>query len=206
MKRKQRKMPRPNTGHDSCWRRVLSDRSGSQIVEFAVALPLIMLFVVGLSDFGSAFGLKQRIANAAREGARVGANQSTSDLSNAEPPTVDAIAEVVGNYLLSSKVSDCGLAVAGASRTVTNPTPLVWTYTATGCPGKTVVLTVNRGYTYQVNLPPPYSQAVIVEGTQVTLTYPFQWKFNNVAKLVVPSASYPATTQLSTVATMQNLN
>jgi len=181
-----------------------ADTRGSQIVEFAVALPLIAVFVVGLFDFGSAFGLKQRLANAAREGARVGANQPTSDLSNTTAPSVDAIAEVVGNYLVSAKVFDCGL--AGGPRTVTHPTALKWIYTANGCPGKTVVLTIDRGYIFTVNLPAPYSQTLTVEGTQVTLTYPYQWKFNNVIKLLVSSASYPATTQLSTVATMQNLN
>lgn len=185
------------------WLRWLSDNRGSQIVEFAVALPLITVFVVGIFDFGSAFGLKQRLTNAAREGARVGANQATADLSFAQPPSVDAIAQVVGNSLTSAKVNDCGLASAP---TVTHPTALSWVYTATGCAGGNVVLTIDRGHTFTVALPAPYSQNMLVEGTQVTLTYPYQWKFNNVIKLLVPAASYPGTTQLTTTSTMQNLN
>ena len=60
---------------------LLIDSRGAQIAEFAVALPLLMVFVVGIFDFGLAFGTKQKLANAAREGARVAANQPTTDLS-----------------------------------------------------------------------------------------------------------------------------
>jgi len=31
-----------------------------QIVEFAVTLPLLMVFLIGLTDFGGAFTLKQK--------------------------------------------------------------------------------------------------------------------------------------------------
>src|SRR5205809_5457764 len=37
-----------------------SDAQGSQIVEFAVALPLLVVFVVGIFDFGNAFSLKHK--------------------------------------------------------------------------------------------------------------------------------------------------
>ncbi len=48
----------------------LADTSGSQLLEFAVALPLLVVFVVGIFDFGGAFNLKQKLNNIAREGAR----------------------------------------------------------------------------------------------------------------------------------------
>jgi hypothetical protein len=35
---------------------LLADTSGSQMLEFAVALPLLVVFVVGIFDFGEAFG------------------------------------------------------------------------------------------------------------------------------------------------------
>jgi Flp pilus assembly protein TadG len=41
---------------------IRSDR-GSQIVEFAVALPLLIVFVVGIFDFGEAFNQKQKLSN-----------------------------------------------------------------------------------------------------------------------------------------------
>ena len=49
---------------------LLTDTSGSQLLEFAVALPLLVVFVVGIFDFGGAFNLKQMLNNIAREGAR----------------------------------------------------------------------------------------------------------------------------------------
>ena len=43
---------------------------GAQMVEFAVALPLLVLFVVGIFDFSGAFTLKQKLTNVARDAAR----------------------------------------------------------------------------------------------------------------------------------------
>src|SRR5437660_5582782 len=102
-----------------------------QIVEFAVTLPLLMVFLIGITDFGGAFTLKQKLNNAVREGARFGANEPTSDLDGTQPVSVDAIANLVGQYLQSARVNDCGLSNS-ASRTVAKSAsaPLTWTYTA----------------------------------------------------------------------------
>jgi Flp pilus assembly protein TadG len=167
-----------------------------------VALPLITVFVVGIFDFGSAFGLKQRMTNAVREGARVGANQPTADLSNARPASVDAMAQVVGNSLVAAKVSDCGILSAAP----TTAGALTWVYTGTTCAAGNVVLTINRGATFTVALPTPYNQNLVVEATQVTLAYPYKWQFGNVMKVLVPSSSYAGTTVLSTSSIMQNMN
>ncbi len=47
---------------------LLADASGSQLLEFAVALPLLVVLVVGIFDFGEAFNVKQKLSNMAREG------------------------------------------------------------------------------------------------------------------------------------------
>ena len=52
-------------------RRLWDDDRASQIVEFALSLPLLVLFVVGIFDFSGAISLKQKLTNAAREAARV---------------------------------------------------------------------------------------------------------------------------------------
>src|SRR5258708_17914993 len=94
------------------WR---SDRA-SQIVEFAVSLPLLVFFVVGIFDFSSALSLKQKLTNAAREGARVAAAGPFSDLGS--PPATGVRASVndpiqgLNNAVLSEKINDCGLAGA----------------------------------------------------------------------------------------------
>src|ERR1700736_1084428 len=81
----------------------------SQIVEFAVSLPLLAVFVVGIFDFSGAFTLKQKLTNAAREGARAAAAGPANDLTNATTPTgvpasvTDAF-WVVDNYLNSEQI------------------------------------------------------------------------------------------------------
>jgi hypothetical protein len=44
---------------------------GSQLVEFALVLPLLLLVVLGIMDFGLLFQRYEAVTNAAREGARV---------------------------------------------------------------------------------------------------------------------------------------
>jgi len=61
----------------------LADTRATQIAEFAVALPLLLVMVVGIFDFGNAYNLKQKVTNTAREAARLGASQPTNDLSDA---------------------------------------------------------------------------------------------------------------------------
>jgi uncharacterized membrane protein len=60
---------------------LLRQTEAAAIIEFAVALPLLIVLVVGIFDFGGAFNLKQKLNNAVREGARFGASQPTNDLA-----------------------------------------------------------------------------------------------------------------------------
>ena len=182
------------------------ETQAAQIVELAVTLPVLMILFVGIYDFGQAFDLKQKLAGAAREGARFAANQSTSDLSNASPPSLLAVRDVVDSYLTANNVNDLGLATA----TPGGPTNWTWTFTGTGATcidsggnTKRFTMTVNRGLSYNVT---SGGNTVTVEATQVTLSYPYQWQFNRVITLVVGSASYPATSCIVTSAAMQNLN
>jgi Flp pilus assembly protein TadG len=46
--------------------------TGAEFVEFGLALPLLLLVVLGIMDFGMMFQQYEVITNAAREGARVG--------------------------------------------------------------------------------------------------------------------------------------
>lgn len=46
---------------------------GASLVEFALVLPVLTLFLFGIIQFGLAFDKKQSINSAAREGARTGA-------------------------------------------------------------------------------------------------------------------------------------
>ena len=61
------------------------DDQAAQLVEFAVSLPLLVLFVVGIFDFSNAFTLKQKLTNVARDAARAAAAEPSSDLQSALP-------------------------------------------------------------------------------------------------------------------------
>jgi Flp pilus assembly protein TadG len=51
-------------------RRFRRDRRGQALVEFALVVPLLLIMVMAIIDFGRAWNLHQTITDAAREGAR----------------------------------------------------------------------------------------------------------------------------------------
>ena len=173
-----------------------TDERASQIVEFALSLPLLVLFVVGIFDFSGAVSLKQKLTNAAREGARVAAADPANDLGNATVPASVADAfQVVDNYLVSENIAPCGISVGTFTAT-----GLTWVFTATGSPcGATaaLVLTINRGCIQKVN-------AVNLVGTCVTIQYPYKWQFGSVSSLV--GGKFTGPTSLTTTAMAFNEN
>jgi Flp pilus assembly pilin Flp len=50
--------------------RAVRDESGAAMVEFALVVPLLLMILVGIMEFGRAWNLQQVITDAAREGAR----------------------------------------------------------------------------------------------------------------------------------------
>jgi len=185
----------------------LARSDGTQIAEFAISVPLLVVFAVSIYDFGNAFGIKYKLADAVREGARFAASEPTNDLSNSfgggPPFSVGAIPKVVGAYLVSAKVNDCGLSTATSG---VQQSPLVWIYTVnSGCPGS-LILTISRGKTFVTPATTLYPAGQTVEVTQVMLSYPYQWQFTNVIKLIAPTSNYASSTTITTSATVQNLN
>ena len=185
-----------------CWSgALLADASGSQLLEFAVALPLLVVFVVGIFDFGGAFDLKQKLSNTAREGARFASALSTYDLDAiGTPASVTAIRDLVESHLVAGRMNDCGLATQAA----VNGPIFTWTYTAAGggCPAP-LVLTIERSYSFQTVLG---VNTFNVISTRVTLQYPYQWRFNRVIGLLVPGASYQGVSQIQTDAIVPNMD
>jgi len=60
-------------------RRLRSDR-GAELIEFAVVMPILLLIVAGIIDFGMMFRTYEAVENAAREGARVGVLPGYADV------------------------------------------------------------------------------------------------------------------------------
>jgi Flp pilus assembly protein TadG len=198
----RRTLPLPIRQATALWRACRDDRA-AQIVEFAVSLPLLVVFVVGIFDFSGALALKQKLTNAAREGARVAAADPANDLSGSAsgvPVSVSDAFQVVDNYLLSEKINDCGL----VAPTLTSG--LTWTSTGTGCPGVAangLILTINRGCVTQQTIGTTPTDVV---NTCVKIQYAYKWRFNSVITLLVPSATYASVSYITTTATAFNEN
>jgi Flp pilus assembly protein TadG len=181
-----------------------SNGTGSQIVEFALSLPLLVVFVIGIFDFGGAVTLKQRLTNAAREGARVAASDPANDVtsvgisaSSPIPASVSDAYQVVDNYLRSANISDCLLSGSQPQYT----TGLTWIATAPCSSTSNLVLTINRGCVTPAAIG---ASTVEVVATCVTIQYPYQWEYSKVASLV--GSSFTGPTSITTTATAYNEN
>ncbi len=177
----------------------------SQIVEFALSVPLLVFFVIGIFDFSGALALKHKLAGAAREAARVAAADPATDLASpsaSAPVSISDAVQVVDTYLLSEKLGDCGI----ASATLPAPSALTWTITSSAgnCPGGAggpgLTLKVNRGCITKATI--DGVQVDLIE-TCVTLKYPYVWQFNSVA---VWFGGFTGPTTITTGATALNEN
>lgn len=176
--------------------RTFGDDQAAQIVELALSLPLLMLFVVGIMDFGSAVTLKQKLDMAMEHSARVAVNQTYVDITNPSPKSTEAIRSAVVTELLSMKINDCELQSAVPSKAA-----LTWTYTASGCPG-TLSLVIDRGNVYQnAGASPEW-----VETTRITLSYPYTWSFGRVSQLIAPGNAFVGPSQLKVEVVGPSLN
>ncbi len=162
-------------------RRTWRNDRGSQLVEFALVLPILCLLLVGAWDFGSAFAMKQKLTNAAREGGRIVVSNTTLPTTSCAPGTnppcsISAAATAVGQYLNNAGLS--GSCLSSANATGSFP---VWTWSCSS-----ITLSINRGVNAGVD-------------TTVTLTYPVTWSLRNFFGVtVIPN-------QITTHVTMQNL-
>lgn len=187
---------------------LLRDTQGSALLEFAITLPLLVVFVVGIYDFSGAFNQKQKIEQAAQEGAIIAGAQPMSDIqsSSSGPASLLPVVTAVLNSLTGSGVvasGTCGLPVVSGPGTGT--AGLMWTYTINGCSTSPdqLIITINRGWVCGSGATCPTGPPIAV-GTIVTVQYPYHWRFNSVIQLLIPGANYAATTQVIESATVHN--
>ena len=197
-------------------RGIWADERAAQLVEFAVALPLLVLFVVGIFDFSGAYTLKQKLTNITRDAARVAASGPATDLSstfgagNAPASVVDAF-NVIHNYLVVNQISDCG--VAASSVTTIGMLTRQYKVIPSGNPPCGITLTVNRGYVFPLTgtTPPSVTCAsqsagsgTAVVGTCISLQYTYSWRFGRVSSLLGSSTTLPSQISATGVALNEN--
>lgn len=193
------------------WRSLRAGCEAAQLVEFAVSLPLLVVFVVGIFDFSSAFTLKQKLTNTARDAARAAASETITDLSSNPPLSVSDAFWVVESYFSSSKLDDCG--IVGTSPAATGTT---WTYSAKGgkCVGNGLVITINRGYYFPASnasappdvtcTPQSVSGTTAIVATCVSIQYGYGWRFGRAANLLRSTPLLPANITAVSVAMNEN--
>jgi hypothetical protein len=198
----------------------LRKTQGSAILEFAITLPLLVVFVVGIFDFSGAFNLKQKIEQAAQEGAIVAGAQPMTDITPAStttpatgPASLQPVVVAIFNSLAGSGVlpnanqigSTCNVTPLSEKQTV-----LSYQYTITGCSNNpvststgcngdtsdTLFIVINRGWVT--------GTSPTVVGTMVTVGYDYDWRFNSVIQLLVPGAGYAARTCVTESASVHN--
>jgi len=116
--------------------------SGASAVEFAILLPVLMMVLFGIIEFGLALYRQAILTNASREGARLGIVQSVPAITDAQ------INAVINTYLTNAGINPGDM----------NPAP-----TITGAGGVT-------GTPVRVTLTLPYTFAVLPNLTSVVPT------------------------------------
>jgi Flp pilus assembly protein TadG len=121
-------------GSLSRWLRRSRSEEGAQLVEFALVLPLLLLVLLGIAEFGFMFQRFEVVTNAAREGARIAVLPGYG--------TADVEARVA-TYVSSGRVPT----------TASNPTVLVEDVSIPVAGGRPPIIakrvTVTYTYTYQ---------------------------------------------------------
>ena len=129
-----------------------SSQKGASLVEFALVLPLLMLILLGIAEFGFLLYNKQVITNASREGARAGIVAQNPRVSNG------AIVGVVNTYCTGHLIP------SGGSAGVTTSAPAGTLF------GQPLTVTVTYPYQFLVfdNIVRAFFGGTYVEG--ITLT------------------------------------
>jgi hypothetical protein len=90
--------PTPGRGRGTKGRNGLGDRAGQALAEFVLIIPVLLLLVFGIVEFGLAFRTHQIVTNTAREGARV----AVLPPSAGDPGNDARVTAVVEDRLLSA--------------------------------------------------------------------------------------------------------
>ena len=78
---------------------LIEGQNGATVVEFAIILPLLIVFIFGIIEFGLLLYNKQVITNASREGARAGLVMRVPRLTDAE--IVAVVNQYAQNHLVT---------------------------------------------------------------------------------------------------------
>jgi Flp pilus assembly protein TadG len=190
---------------------------GTELLELALVLPMVLLLLAGVVDFAQGWNLRQILANAARDGARLGSTTNYSDLTYSNPQSIQEICQQVADYLIQENVNLAFMGISGtsssavqtgcsSSQTTANSSgvTIAWAYYASGSNG-----TYGLKIEPQLQVPPPGSTCgstvACITSTRVTLTYPYTWTtmgssgyFGSGLSSTIPLTAYSVMSDLGT--------
>ena len=143
------------------------------------------------------FGVLEALLIAGLAVLAFGAAQPTNDLTQTIPVSVAAIRDLVDADLTAAGINDCGLGPLQVSSTT------VWTATGSCSENSTLTLTIDRGFVFNSGAQGSPGPLKII-ATHVDISYPYQWHFNSVIKLIAPNSTAAGTTQIDTDAIAAN--
>lgn len=189
----------------STLRNLAFNEKGTELVELAFTLPLFLLMIIGIIDFGGAWGAKDQIAGTARDGARV-AISTFNDMTNpqcgggAVSCTAQAAVDEVVAAVTNSGLPPCGMTSAGLGAT---GAPFTWSDSVV-CPnGGTFTITVARA------VPETDTSSgtnITVLTTQVTVNYPYTLPLNMNGGIIFGLNPFGNFVMVNSMATMTNSN
>jgi Flp pilus assembly protein TadG len=194
---------------------VWRSEDATQLAEFAITLPLLVVFVVGIFDFSGAFTLKQKLTNIARDAARAAAADPATDLNNGLPYSVSEAYYVLDNYLLANNIDDCGI----KSTPPTSIGNLTWKVSVTSSTSSPcgITFTINRGYYYPLGAISPVATLscapltpasgvtqVVSTCVSIRYSYKYRWRFGRIASLLGNNAILPDDISAIAVAVNEN--
>ncbi|HZT71789.1 MAG TPA: TadE/TadG family type IV pilus assembly protein [Terriglobia bacterium] len=176
---------------------------GSELVEFSLSLPLLLVIIIGIVDFARAYNTKHITENAARMAARTmvstplsvydpNCSWNKTSPGSGTPCPIQGVAISVANYLTNAGLS-AGACLATATASYTSP--FTWTYSCNN-----VTLVIDKAYTITG------ANGASLSATKISLSYPYTFMFGRIIGLLVPGATGPlGTVILTTNAVMENL-
>jgi len=162
-------------------------RSGQSLVEFAFALPVLLLLLLGIIDLGRAFYIREQVSDAARAGLRTALAASEQGTANAAcgsggrvTVTLPASGSPIGRIADAAAIADSPTGAAADTKLAGATLTVTWHCTA----GVAVTNATNGGITDPVD--------ARSDSVDVVVQYPLALLFPVVEQMAGPSVTVAA--------------